>query len=351
MVKRAISQIACFLIMIGLIATVGHSDEWALPKKRKYFSGNKAFYVEITPKRLESQLKYFQDKVEGKENAGAKDIQRENRCKGSFYQRETSGIYRRLHTFNIVNEVAPVEVLVSNDGNFFVTFDNWHEAGYGPNVIVIYRSDGTLIRQLSLEDVFTKGDIESLPHSVSSIWWGGDHYIDERRDTLVLKVVAGRTAEGKEKYLDRRLRLSSGELLDAKTDLFPQPRVAIVPADATMIEKVSGKAFSESCSMGKDLDLQNATPGVTAELLEAAVGKQPLQYPPLAKAAKVQGTVVVRVLLDENGSVVCAEAIEGHPLLIPATLAQARNWSFPSRMLSGSPRRTSLIAAVRYEFR
>ncbi|HKV33625.1 MAG TPA: energy transducer TonB, partial [Pyrinomonadaceae bacterium] len=47
------------------------------------------------------------------------------------------------------------------------------------------------------------------------------------------------------------------------------------------------------------------------------------QYPPIARAAHAAGTVVVQVLIDENGSVVSAKAVSGHPLLQAVAVAAA----------------------------
>src|SRR6185295_12041608 len=38
-------------------------------------------------------------------------------------------------------------------------------------------------------------------------------------------------------------------------------------------------------------------------------------YPPLAKAARISGAVVVEVTVDEQGVVFAARALSGHPLL------------------------------------
>src|SRR6266571_2040646 len=51
-------------------------------------------------------------------------------------------------------------------------------------------------------------------------------------------------------------------------------------------------------------------------------------YPPLAKAARVSGAVVVEVTVDEEGNVMAARAISGHPLLKDAAVEAARGWTF-----------------------
>jgi TonB family protein len=53
-----------------------------------------------------------------------------------------------------------------------------------------------------------------------------------------------------------------------------------------------------------------------------------LAYPPIAATASVQGVVVVRVRLDDQGKVVDALAVSGSPLLISASVRNARRWRF-----------------------
>ena len=58
-------------------------------------------------------------------------------------------------------------------------------------------------------------------------------------------------------------------------------------------------------------------------------------YPPIAKAAKASGTVVVQVVIDENGNVISASPVSGHPLLQAAAVAAARSAKFSPTKLSG----------------
>jgi TonB family protein len=71
-------------------------------------------------------------------------------------------------------------------------------------------------------------------------------------------------------------------------------------------------------------------------------------YPPLAKAAKVSGSVVVEVTLDEEGKVISARAISGHPLLKDAAVAAARAWKFAPTMLEGVP--VKVIGTITFNF-
>src|SRR5207247_1880033 len=58
-------------------------------------------------------------------------------------------------------------------------------------------------------------------------------------------------------------------------------------------------------------------------------------YPPLARAARVSGAVVVEVTIDEDGKVISARAISGHPLLKDAAVTAAQGWTFQRTELSG----------------
>ncbi len=60
-------------------------------------------------------------------------------------------------------------------------------------------------------------------------------------------------------------------------------------------------------------------------------------YSPAAKAVRADGAVNVRVTVDENGDVVSAEAISGHPMLRASAMAAARAAKFKPTILSGKP--------------
>jgi protein TonB len=72
------------------------------------------------------------------------------------------------------------------------------------------------------------------------------------------------------------------------------------------------------------------------------------QYPAVAKAAHASGTVVVQVLIDENGNVISAHAISGHPLLQPSSVAAARASKFSPTKLSGQP--VQVNGLIQYNF-
>jgi len=71
-------------------------------------------------------------------------------------------------------------------------------------------------------------------------------------------------------------------------------------------------------------------------------------YPPIARAAHASGTVVVQVTIDENGSVIAAHAVSGHPLLQGAAVGAARQARFSPTKLSGQP--VKVTGVIQYNF-
>jgi periplasmic protein TonB len=64
-------------------------------------------------------------------------------------------------------------------------------------------------------------------------------------------------------------------------------------------------------------------------------------YPPLAKQLRLQGSVSIQVLIDENGKVVSAKAVSGHQVLVNAAEAAALQARFSPTLLSGQPVKVS----------
>lgn len=77
---------------------------------------------------------------------------------------------------------------------------------------------------------------------------------------------------------------------------------------------------------------------VSGGVLQGSALRKPAPaYPPIAKAARAQGAVQVAVDIDEDGNVISASAVSGHPLLREAAVQAARQWKFRPTMLTGVP--------------
>jgi protein TonB len=60
-------------------------------------------------------------------------------------------------------------------------------------------------------------------------------------------------------------------------------------------------------------------------------------YPPLAKAARIQGTVRFTVIVGKDGAVQQLQLISGHPLLVPAAQEAVKQWVYQPTLLNGEP--------------
>ena len=74
--------------------------------------------------------------------------------------------------------------------------------------------------------------------------------------------------------------------------------------------------------------------GVTRGLL---VHREEPAYPPLARAARVQGEVVLSAVIDGNGQIQNLQLVSGHPMLVPAAIAAVKLWRYKPYLLNGQP--------------
>jgi len=76
------------------------------------------------------------------------------------------------------------------------------------------------------------------------------------------------------------------------------------------------------------------SPGVAQGLLVKSV---PPEYPPVARAARVSGTVVLQAIIGKDGQVTDLKVASGPPLLQQAALDAVQQWVYRPYQLNGSP--------------
>src|SRR6516225_2691906 len=60
-------------------------------------------------------------------------------------------------------------------------------------------------------------------------------------------------------------------------------------------------------------------------------------YPPLARQARIQGTVVLQAVISKDGSIANLHLISGHPMLAPAAIDAVKQWKYKPYFLNGEP--------------
>lgn len=74
--------------------------------------------------------------------------------------------------------------------------------------------------------------------------------------------------------------------------------------------------------------------GVTQGLLIRKI--QPA-YPPLARQARIQGSVLLQAEISKEGTIQNLRLISGHPMLAPAAIEAVKQWRYKPYILNGEP--------------
>jgi len=74
--------------------------------------------------------------------------------------------------------------------------------------------------------------------------------------------------------------------------------------------------------------------GVSQGLL---IHKVTPQYPPLARQARIQGTVVLQAVIGKDGSIQGLHVVSGHPMLTNSALEAVKEWRYKPYYLNGEP--------------
>jgi TonB family protein len=119
--------------------------------------------------------------------------------------------------------------------------------------------------------------------------------------------------------------------------------------DRLLKDKSVGGVIGEREASSRPRPASAAKQIVKGGVLNAKASHKPGPvYPPIAKAARVQGTVAVKILLDEEGRVIAAQAESGHPLLQAAAVKAAREARFAPTLLSGQA--VKVVGVITYNF-
>lgn len=60
-------------------------------------------------------------------------------------------------------------------------------------------------------------------------------------------------------------------------------------------------------------------------------------YPPLARQARIQGTVILQAEISKTGDIQNLRLVSGHPMLAPAAIEAVKRWKYKPYLLNGEP--------------
>jgi TonB family protein len=88
---------------------------------------------------------------------------------------------------------------------------------------------------------------------------------------------------------------------------------------------------------------------ISGEVLNGKAISLPLPaFPAAAKAVAASGTVVVQVTIDEEGNIISAQVISGHPLLRQSAVKAAKEAKFAPTFLNGQPVKVSGVLVYNF---
>jgi protein TonB len=73
------------------------------------------------------------------------------------------------------------------------------------------------------------------------------------------------------------------------------------------------------------------------------------QYPTLARAARIQGQVVLAAIISKSGEIQNLVLVSGHPLLVPSALEAVKRWRYRPYLLNGEPVEVETTITVNFQ--
>lgn len=185
----------------------------APPMKAYYYSSNKIYRLLIIPNKFEENTNNF--------------------YLGKLSKLDRDNIYQPVYSCHLDNH--PVSAIISDDGNYFVTFSY-----KGGNDVVIYGSEGKIIKKYYYEDILADKDLKELENiwNEEGIFWGDGHFIDDETKTLVLGISPNLNINRPSSIHTLRIDLKTGKInkydtLDIKTfnygELVSKPEPIYLP--------------------------------------------------------------------------------------------------------------------------
>jgi protein TonB len=72
-------------------------------------------------------------------------------------------------------------------------------------------------------------------------------------------------------------------------------------------------------------------------------------YPALARAARVQGQVVLTAIISKTGEITNLMLVSGHPMLVPAAMEAVKHWRYRPFLVTGEPVEVETTITVTFE--
>jgi TonB family protein len=128
--------------------------------------------------------------------------------------------------------------------------------------------------------------------------------------------------------------LSSGEVVEDKAAAIGVQATGAASQSGAQGTTQSGTPSTTSFSFAASTpgERVHVSQGVSQGLLTRKVAPS---YPPLARQARISGTVELKALINQTGEVESLSLISGHPMLAPAAIDAVKQWRYRPYLLNG----------------
>lgn len=171
------------LVLLLIATSFARADSWGPLESSQVRSPTGKYELRITPE------KHWADKP--------------GHCTAALYQvgADDQPVWSR----HLINDEGPVTTFVADSGRYVVTMDEWGSIGELP--VVIYGSNGRLIKVHSTDSLGLKDDILHIEQSVSSYHWNQNAItcFDREEEVLFIRLHWGKVL---------MIQLHNGNLMD-----------------------------------------------------------------------------------------------------------------------------------------
>ena len=181
-----------WLVLCAFCSHLGSAwaDSWELPKTRDYYSSDSSYLLRVVPTIIPAKYWEWQAAKPKKRSRYSPQDTTIVHCYATLFHRVQKDLVP-VWKQDLVNRIAPMHALVSNDGRYVVTLDNWASLGYGVDVVVVYDHQGAMRKRTNLESL-SPYPLNQYRITVSSLWWRcGEQFVDNTTIELCFRDRAG----------------------------------------------------------------------------------------------------------------------------------------------------------------
>jgi len=170
------------------------------------------------------------------------------------------------------------------------------------------------------------------------------------RGTVVLRAVIGKEGDVENLQLVSGNPMLVGAAIDAVRQWKYRPYLLNgIPATVETAIHVDLAPPEQSAPQGNAPETISGTVEVPSETVQGLIVRKvaPL-YPPLARQARIQGTVVLTIVISKDGDVRDTKLVSGHPMLAPAAIEAVKQWRYKPYIADNQPLELATTVQIKF---